>query len=380
MSQTFNIGERLLFLQKTYKMHLTLVAGTRPNFVKIAPIIKAIKDYNSSHQASLNYTLVHTGQHYDDKMSGSFFKDLNIPEPDVNLNVGSYSHSEQTARIMMAFEAYLSQNATDCVLVVGDVNSTMACAIVSKKLNLKLVHVEGGLRSGDRTMPEEINRLLTDSVSDFFFTTSEEADDNLKNEGIDEGRIFLVGNTMIDSLLNSLEKVRKPEFLKDQNPGKYFLLTLHRPSNVDDGIKLNKILKIINDSVHGSKVVFPVHPRTESKITNQAAYSNIQFVPPMPYLEFLFMMKHAVGVITDSGGIQEETTFLNVPCVTLRSNTERPETIRLGTNILIGDNMDLLTESINEILSGKWKKGEIPPLWDGQTSKRIIDKIVELLS
>ncbi|PWL28077.1 UDP-N-acetylglucosamine 2-epimerase (non-hydrolyzing) [uncultured Roseivirga sp.] len=361
-------------------MHITIVAGTRPNFVKVSPIIHAIKDYEKKYQVGLEYTLVHTGQHYDDKMSGSFFTDLNIPQTDVNLNVGSCSHSEQTAKIMVAFEKHLLENRTDCVLVVGDVNSTMACAVVTKKLNLKLVHVEGGLRSLDRSMPEEINRLLTDSVTDYFFTTSQEADENLLKEGIEKERIFLVGNVMIDSLVKSLEKTRFPNVLESEDLEKYFLLTLHRPSNVDDTVKLNTFLKTIDKAAGEAKVVFPVHPRTESKITNKGDYQNILFIPPLPYLEFLDMMKKSVGVVTDSGGIQEETTYLKIPCVTLRENTERPETIHIGTNELIGENLNLLTTSIEKISIGEWKKGSIPTFWDGKASDRIVSKLVKLLS
>ena len=361
-------------------MHITIVAGTRPNFVKVSPIIHAIKDYEKEHKLGLAYTLVHTGQHYDDKMSGSFFADLNIPQPDINLNVGSCSHSEQTARIMVAFEKYLLVNKTDCVIVVGDVNSTMACAVVTKKLNLKLVHVEGGLRSLDRSMPEEINRLITDSITDYFFTTSNEADNNLMHEGVEKERVFLVGNTMIDSLVKSLERARFPKALDGRELEKYFLLTLHRPSNVDDSTKLNTFLKTIDLAAQGIKIVFPVHPRTESKIIDKESYQNILFIPPLPYLEFLYMMKNSLGVITDSGGIQEETTFLKIPCVTLRENTERPETISIGTNEMIGEDLNLLARSIEKIIAGQWKNGAIPAFWDGQASHRIVSKIVELLS
>ncbi len=360
-------------------MHVTIIAGTRPNFVKISPIIHAIKRFQSTDDRNLEYTLVHTGQHYDEKMSGSFFKDLNIPEPDVNLNVGSSSHSEQTAKIMIAFEEHLVNNPTDCVLVVGDVNSTMACAIVAKKLHLKLVHVEGGLRSNDRNMPEEINRLITDSITDYFFTTSRLADENLKNEGVAEDRVFLVGNTMIDSLVNSLERTNAPELPEKLIDGEYFLLTLHRPSNVDDRSKLNELLSNIHSFCQGFKIVFPVHPRTKSKIDNPEHYEHIIFTSPLPYLQFLHAMKHAKAVITDSGGIQEETTFLQTPCLTLRNNTERPETIEIGTNVLIGEDMKLLQESISQIIAGEWKAGQIPEFWDGKTSDRIVEHLARLL-
>lgn len=297
----------------------------------------------------------------------------------MNLNVGSHSHAEQTARIMVAFEAYLVMHATDCVLVVGDVNSTMACAIVAKKMNIKVVHVEGGLRSGDMTMPEEINRLVTDSISDYFFTTSEIANGHLRREGVSDDRIVLVGNTMINSLVHSLDKVKKPESITGLDLDDYYLLTLHRPSNVDQQSQLLNLLHTVDKISNGRKIIFPIHPRTEAQIADQGMFNNIHFIPPLPYLEFLFLMKGASAVITDSGGIQEETTYLKVPCLTLRPNTERPETIGIGSNQLIGDDMDALAKALLQIQSNEWKESQIPPLWDGKASERIVQQLVKLL-
>lgn len=361
-------------------MHITLIAGARPNFVKISPIIHAIQAHNESTKPRIEYALVHTGQHYDKQMSDSFFVDLNIPAPDVNLNVGSHSHAEQTARIMVAFEAYLMEHATDCVLVVGDVNSTMACAIVAKKMNIKVVHVEGGLRSGDMTMPEEINRLVTDSISDYFFTTSEIANQHLKREGVSDDRIVLVGNTMIDSLVYSLDKIKKPDSIAGLNLDDYYLLTLHRPSNVDQQSQLLNLLQTVDRLANGRKVIFPIHPRTEAQISDKVVFKNIHFVPPLPYLEFLFLMKGASAVITDSGGIQEETTYLKVPCLTLRPNTERPETIEIGSNQLIGNDMNALAEALLQIQTGRWKESQIPPFWDGKASEKIVHYLIKLLA
>lgn len=361
-------------------MHLTLIAGARPNFVKIAPIIHALEAHNKTGKNKIDYCLVHTGQHYDERMSSSFFKDLSIPEPDVNLNVGSSSHAEQTGKIMLAFENHLISNQTDCVLVVGDVNSTMACAIVAKKMGVKVVHVEGGLRSGDMSMPEEINRLITDSITDYFFTTSSLADQNLSNEGVSEDKIFMVGNTMIDSLVNSLEKIVKPKVEHDIEVHEYMLLTLHRPSNVDDSQKLIELLKTIDSFTEDNKVLFPLHPRTAAKLDDKGQFKNIEFLAPLPYLEFLYLMKNAKAVITDSGGIQEETTYLKVPCLTLRENTERPETISIGSNELIGTDLDVLKSALKNVTSENWKQGQVPPLWDGDAAKRIVAHLARLFN
>ncbi len=355
-------------------MHLTIVAGARPNFVKIAPIIKAIKSAQSSRP--VDFSLVHTGQHYSHNMSASFFEDLNIPAPTINLGVGPGSQAEQTAKIMVEFEKYLLSHPSDCVLVVGDVNSTMACAIVAKKLGVKVVHVEGGLRSRDLTMPEEINRMVTDAITDYFFTTSIEAGEILKSEGVLDDNIFFVGNTMIDSLIGSLDKLKRPSF---DLPEEYFLLTLHRPSNVDEEKSLHKLLSRLDGLMVNEKIVFPIHPRTESNLSDLSAFENIIFTPPLPYLEFLYLVKGAMGVITDSGGIQEETTYLKVPCMTLRNNTERPETISIGSNVLIAQDMSLLETSLEQIRNGKWKESDIPPKWDGKAGERIIALLAELL-
>ena len=361
-------------------MKITLVAGARPNFMKIAPIIRAIDESNHQKSKRISYRLVHTGQHYDEKLSNVFFKELGLPEPDINLGVGSGTQAEQTARIMVEFEKDLLQHPTDLVIVVGDVTSTMACAIVAKKMDTRVAHVEGGIRSFDMSMPEEVNRMVTDSIADYFFTTSEFANENLKRTGIESSRIFFVGNTMIDSLYHSMDKLKRPDILKavpgDQG---YYVLTLHRPSNVDDSDKLHKILQTINKCVNGKPVIFPVHPRTLKNMNSISdELENIRTAEPLSYFEFIFLLKSATGVITDSGGIQEETTVLGIPCITLRSNTERPETISMGTNELIGDDLKKLGEALNKIASGAWKKGGLPEFWDGSASKRIVDILLKL--
>lgn len=360
-------------------MKITLIAGARPNFMKIAPIIKEILSTNTEH-SSISYRLVHTGQHYDDKLSQVFFEELEIPEPDVNLGAGSGSQAEQTARIMVEFERDLIKNPTDLVVVVGDVNSTMACTIVAKKLNTKVAHVEGGIRSWDMTMPEEINRMATDALADYFFTTSRVANDNLKNTGVSEDRIFFVGNTMIDSLLTNLVKIKRPEVwekqgLKNEN---YLVLTLHRPSNVDDLNKFENLVNAIDESA-GMPVVFPVHPRTK-KNYDQLSIKPRLVVPtdPLSYLEFIYLIKNAKGVITDSGGVQEETTVLGIPCLTLRNNTERPETVTIGTNEMIGEDIEVLKNALSNLKAGKWKTGEIPELWDGRAAERIVNILREM--
>lgn len=356
------------------------MAGARPNFMKIAPIIHAIK---AAQQAGgdISYRLVHTGQHYDAKLSDSFFEDLGIPEPDANLEVGSASHAVQTANIMIRFEQELLQHPTDAVLVVGDVNSTMAATLVAKKLNTRVVHVEAGLRSFDMDMPEEINRLVTDVLADYFFTTTPEAGENLKALAATPEKIFFVGNTMIDSLVKNLTRLEQPQVYVDEKltPGNYFLLTLHRPSNVDDLQKLSDMLDFIAEQAQGRKIIFPVHPRTRARM-EQAGYSspNIIFTEPLRYLEFIYLVKNAQAVITDSGGIQEETTYLHVPCLTLRENTERPETVTLGTNELLGFNKERIKEALEKIIKGEWKKGQIPALWDGKASVRIVEQLMKL--
>ncbi len=331
---------------------------------------------------TLEYFLVHTGQHFDANMSSDFFEQLGIPEPQVNLGAGGGTQAEQTASIMIGFEKYVKGNPCDLVLVVGDVTSTLACSIVAKKVGIRVAHVEGGIRSNDWTMPEEINRKVTDSITDYFFTTSHFANENLKNEGIDENRIFFVGNVMIDTLLAQRKHFVKPTFWSDLNlqSKSYFVLTLHRPSNVDNLETLKEILFCIDQQVK-SIVVFPVHPRTRKQIELlELQFEYIKLVEPQPYLEFNYLVEHTKGVLTDSGGITEETTVLNIPCVTLRSNTERPETVVYGSNELVGNDYDKLRNCIDNIESKNWKQSQIPELWDGQSAKRIVDKIIELFN
>lgn len=359
-------------------MHITIIAGARPNFMKVSPIIRAIeKEQNSGRD--IHYSLIHTGQHFDAKMSETFFKELNIPQPTENLNCakGGESQAEQTAAIMIAFEKYLNNNATDLVLVVGDVTSTMACAIVAKKTHIKVAHVEAGIRSRDITMPEEINRMVTDSITDYFFTTTRLANENLKKESHEEHSLFFVGNVMIDTLLYNMANLRKPSFYEEslQNE-KYIVLTLHRPNNVDDTEKLRSILSEIVNNTHDCKIVFPVHPRTQRHIQEIGFTSqNIIITEPLGYLEFIYLIKNAFAVITDSGGITEETTVMGIPCMTLRDNTERPETCTIGTNELIGSGTEKIKSSLETLFSGNWKKGSIPELWDGKAAERIVSQI-----
>lgn len=360
-------------------MKLTLIAGARPNFMKIAPIIRAIEKSNLQ-GSNIQYRLIHTGQHYDDALSLSFFRDLNIPDPHINLGAGSGTQAEQTASIMIAFEKELVAHPPDAVVVVGDVNSTLACSIVAKKLCIDVVHIEAGIRSGDRSMPEEINRLVTDSISDYFFTTTQQAGTNLIKEGIALDRIYFTGNTMIDSLIQNQDKFVSPSLVNLNNlkAGKYIVLTLHRPSNVDDPMKLKLIIDAIIKGAQSVPVVFPVHPRTRKNLALDGQKSGIIITESMRYLEFMHLVKHSRGVVTDSGGIQEETTYLGIPCITLRDTTERPETVDIGTNELIGSSPEMITEWIGRLVDGKWKKGSVPEFWDGKTSERIIFKLLEL--
>lgn len=361
-------------------MHITLIVGARPNFIKIAPIIQSIKKHNKK-EDSIEFRLVHTGQHYDDNMSNAFFKELNIPEPDINLGCGGGSQAAQTAGIMIEFEKDLSVNPTDLVLVVGDVTSTMACSIVAKKMNTKVAHVEAGIRSYDMTMPEEINRMVTDCLADYFFTTTRWAGENLKRNGINNEQIFFVGNVMIDTLLANREKFKKPAIwdklgLKDNS---FIIVTLHRPANVDEGNKLKEYVSEITSNANGLHVIFPIHPRTE-KIFNELGIkeSNLFTTQPLGYLEFNYLVERAKVVVTDSGGITEETTVMRIPCITLRNNTERPETIDVGTNELIGTDSKAIKPALEKLFSGNWKKGAIPELWDGKSSDRIIDTLVKI--
>jgi UDP-N-acetylglucosamine 2-epimerase (non-hydrolysing) len=358
-------------------MNITLIAGARPNFMKIAPIIRAIKAAQADGK-DIQYRLVHTGQHYDKKMSGDFFEQLGIPEPNVNLECGGGTQAEQTAAIMVKFEQELITNRADLVLVVGDVTSTMACTITAKKLCVHVAHVEAGIRSGDMTMPEEINRIVTDSLCDYFFTTSEQANNLLKRTGVSDSRIFFVGNTMIDTLYQNINRLRKPNFWDKYSLkcGGYFLITLHRPSNVDDPKKLSSILNSIKEASANMPIVFPVHPRTRQIIDKfNIGSEQMIMIDPQGYLEFIYLVKNSKGIITDSGGITEEATVLHIPCLTLRNSTERPETVTIGTNELIGDEISKLRPNIQKIMEGGWKKGMIPPFWDGKTSERIIDAL-----
>lgn len=361
-------------------MKITIVAGARPNFIKIAPIIKAIEK-KQNEGATVSFRLVHTGQHYDKNLSDTFFEELNIPEPHCNLEVKSGSQSVQTAAIMVAFEEELLENPCDLVMVVGDVNSTMACTIVAKKLNVKVAHVEAGIRSGDMTMPEEINRIVTDSISDYFFTTSTWASENLLKYGTDASKIHFVGNVMIDTLFQNINRITKPDFWDEHQlePENYIILTLHRPSNVDEEQSLQKLLFGIDALAKDKKVVFPVHPRTKAILENSVlAFKNILFVEPQGYLAFMYLIKNAFAVITDSGGISEETTVLGIPCFTLRENTERPETQTIGTNTLVGISTEKLQTVYNSFLENGKQKSGIPELWDGKASERIIDIILKV--
>jgi UDP-N-acetylglucosamine 2-epimerase (non-hydrolysing) len=359
-----------------------VIAGARPNFMKIAPILRAMQARREA-GGPLQWRLVHTGQHYDPRMSGEFFAQLGIPAPDVNLEVGSGTQAEQTAGIMMGYEKLLLSRRSACCLVVGDVTSTMACAITAQKLHVPVAHVEAGIRSGDWTMPEEINRLATDAVTNWFFTTSEYANANLRRSGVEDERIFFVGNTMIDTLLANLDRLRPPPFVETfgLKAGEYFVTTLHRPANVDDPAGFSRLVQAIGEGTRGLPVVFPVHPRTAKTLRALPALpATLHLVEPQPYLEFNWLVKHAKAVITDSGGITEETTVLGVPCLTLRDNTERPETVELGTNELIGTDPAKLAPALERLFAGQWKRGQVPPLWDGHTGERIVAVLERLLA
>ena len=425
-------------------MHITLIAGARPNFMKIAPLIKAIQAANAAGK-DIHYRLVHTGQHYDKNMSDTFFEELGIPMPDVNLGCGGGTQAEQTANIMVAFERDLIANPTDLVLVVGDVTSTMACSIVAKKLNTKVCHVEAGIRSWDLTMPEEINRMVTDALADYMFTTSEVANKNLVLSGCclengasaysleikgerlevkgDENgkadtpasdlitssphnlpvleeeqyafkrnvqRVWWVGNVMIDTLLANRARFRRPAVydelgLTEKN---YVVMTMHRPANVDEEQHLKALMEQIITNVHNLPIIFPIHPRTAKLFYNlwgneeqlRSIFPNLHIVDPMGYLEFNYLVEHAKVVVTDSGGITEETTVMGVPCITLRDNTERPETCTIGTNRLIGTNPNAIKPALDILFAGQWQQGAIPPLWDGHTAERIVEILYAVFS
>lgn len=350
-------------------MHVLHVVGARPNFMKAAPVMQALKKLGS------RQTLVHTGQHYDANMSDAFFLQLEMPAPDVNLNVGSGSHSWQTAEIMLRLEPVVQDRKPDITLVYGDVNSTLGAALTCAKLRVPVGHVEAGLRSYDRSMPEEMNRVLTDQISEYLFTPSEDADRNLQREGVPAERIHRVGNVMIDSLVRYLPLAMERKI--DHLPARYALVTLHRPSNVEQPERLQQIMRCLLEISKEIEVVFPVHPRTKQRIKDfEFDSSRLHLLEPLPYIEFLGLQNRAVVVITDSGGIQEETTYLKVPCITLRENTERPVTVTLGTNILVGNDLVRLHKEVAKVLAGEKKSGTVPPLWDGHAAERIAENLL----
>jgi len=352
------------------RIKIISVVGARPNFMKIAPIAKAFNK-----QKNILHLIVHTGQHYDEKMSKVFFSDLEIPKPHVNLGVKKSSHAAQTAEIMSRFEKVLLREKPDCVLVVGDVNSTIACSLTAVKLGIKVAHVESGLRSFDRSMPEEVNRVLTDQISDYLFVTEKSGVQNLLNEGVSKKKIFLVGNTMIDTLFVNTKKASRSVILKKLGLKKkgYVLLTLHRPSNVDDPEQLQQMVQAVLKGAEGVDVVFPAHPRTKKQLGPLKAYGlQLKAIPPQGYLDFLKLMSESRVVVTDSGGIQEETSALGIPCLTLRMNTERPVTIEKGTNILVGVNPKKIRNSIRDVLGQKRPAIRNIPLWDGKAAQRIV--------
>lgn len=359
------------------------IVGARPNFMKVAPLHRAFEQ-----RPEIESKIVHTGQHFDAKMSDVFFEQLQMPKPHYFLGVGGGSHTEVTAKTMIEFEKVLLEEKPDLVLVVGDVNATLACTLVAIKSHIPVAHVEAGLRSGDRAMPEELNRILTDSVAEYLFITEQSGVDNLKREGVPDEKVFFVGNVMIDSLVHYLEKARETSVLEDLGLQKdeYVIVTMHRPANVDTPEGLEAILNIIADTTRYKKVVLPIHPRTANNFKKFGLSEKLEAIEgliltePQGYLEFLQLMQNASIIITDSGGIQEETTFLQIPCLTFRDSTERPITVEIGTNQLLADlNPVTVHEKLLEILAGKTKKGQIPPLWDGHTSERIADILIEKL-
>lgn len=361
---------------------IDLIAGARPNFMKIAPIIDEIKKEQES-GTNIDFRLIHTGQHYDKNMSGSFFEQLGIPQPDENLGAGGGTQAEQTASIMIGYEKLLMEKPSNLCLVVGDVTSTMACAITAQKMHIPVAHVEAGIRSGDWKMPEEINRLATDAVTNYFFTTSDVANANLKKSGVDDERIFFVGNVMIDTLLKHRSRFKKPPVWDNVmlEKGNYIVMTLHRPSNVDEEDSLKSLMDEIINNTKDLPLVFPVHPRTAKILKNLGiSHDRLHMIEPLGYLEFNYLVEHSKAVITDSGGITEETTVMGIPCMTLRNSTERPETVDIGTNELLGVNPEAIKPALDKLFSGNWKKGVIPELWDGKTSGRIIKHLIELLN
>ena len=368
-------------------MKIISIVGARPNFMKVAPIHKAfqkLKDFNID--VKVEHLICHTGQHYDEKMSKIFFEELELPKPHFYLGVGSGSHAEQTAKIMIEFEKVLLNEKPDLVIVVGDVNSTIACSLTAVKLGVKVAHIEAGLRSFDRTMPEEINRILTDAISDYLFVTEKSGITNLLNEGISKDKIFFVGNVMIDSLVKFMPIIQTSNIrsIYELDKGDYCVVTLHRPSNVDNYENLKRLIDLINNVSKIKKVIFPIHPRTKNNLERfNLFYSlnhNTIISEPLGYNDFVSLIKDSALVLTDSGGIQEETTYLGVPCITLRNTTERPVTIEVGTNYLVGDNLDLAYELAEKVLKGDYKKGQVPELWDGKASERIVKTLMEKLT
>lgn len=363
------------------KKKIDIIVGTRPNFMKVASLFLAAKRRGKV-ALLFKFRLIHTGQHYDPSMSGTFFEQLGIPQPDINLEVGSGSQAEQTAGIMVGYEKLLKHNQPDLCIVVGDVTSTMACAITAQKQGVKVAHIEAGIRSGDWSMPEEINRMVTDAITDYFFTTSLTANQNLQALGIADERILFVGNTMIDTLLHHIDQIRCPSFWTDLDlsPKSYFVLTLHRPGNVDQADSFRDLLQAIGTSSRELPVIFPVHPRSSKNIKEMGGIpENIFLVEPQPYLEFTYLVKNAKAVITDSGGITEEATVLDIPCMTLRDSTERPETISVGTNELVGTRPKNVKPFMDKLFDGNWKTGGIPEKWDGQAGQRILTNLEEIL-
>lgn len=362
-------------------LKLDIIVGARPNFVKAASIISGLEQFGDS-ENDLNYRIVHTGQHYDDNLSNIFFEQLNIPMPDVNLNVGSGSHARQTSEIMIRYEELLTQEQPELCLVVGDVNSTLACAITAKKMSIKVAHVEAGIRSGDLTMPEEINRIVTDSISDFHFTTSRLASENLHKSGFSDCMVYFVGNTMADTLLRNLHRLQPPGFWAEYQLQlrNYFVVTMHRPATISSEEDFIDLIKFICVCARGLPVIFPAHPRTLPLLNSlKRMPKNLIVVDPQPYLQFNYLVKNCLGVITDSGGISEEATLLDIPCLTLRENTERPETLHIGTNELLGLDRLKIESAFKRLFLGEWKKGKHPEKWDGQAGSRIARTLLGVL-
>ena len=372
----FSITQNLYLVTQNYNMKIINVVGARPNFMKVAPLHRAFQAYKN-----IDSKIVHTGQHYDERMSSIFFQQLGMPEPDHYLGVGSGSHATVTAKVMVEFEKIILSEKPDVVLVVGDVNSTLACALVTKKLNIPLIHVEAGLRSGDRMMPEEINRILTDSIADYLFVTEQSGMVHLAREGVPASRVHFVGNVMIDSLVHYRAQAAKLDLLEklDLTAKKYVLITMHRPSNVDKETEITKVFEVIRQVSEMRKVVFPVHPRTQKYLEQFGLLEkleqleNVILLEPQGYLEFILLMENAEVIITDSGGIQEESTFLKVPCLTIRDTTERPVTITLGSNILIPElDVETILQNFQQCIHGTNNRVfENPPFWDGKAAERI---------